>query len=95
MIGQLAVVHDLQQQVEDVGVSLLNLIEQQHRVGVLIDGIRHHAALIEPHVSGRRADQAGHGVPFHVLRHIEPDEFHTHKIGELARDLRLANARRA
>jgi len=38
VIRQCAVVHDLEQHVEDVGVRLLNFVEQQHGVGRLANG---------------------------------------------------------
>ena len=33
IVGQRAVVHHLQKQIEDVGVRLLDLVEQQHAMG--------------------------------------------------------------
>ena len=69
-----AVVHHLQQQVEQIRVRLLDLVEQQHRVRRLVDRVGQQAALIEADVAGRRADQARHRVPLHVLRHVEAQE---------------------
>ena len=85
-------IHDLQQQVEDLRVRLLDLVEQQHAVRVLADGFRQQTALIEPDVARRRADQARHGVPLHVLRHVEAHELDAHRQRELACDLGLADA---
>ena len=48
-----------------------------------------------PTYPGRRADQPRHRVPLHVLRHVEPDQLDAHAVGELARDLGLADAGRA
>ena len=39
VIGQLSVIHDLQQDVEEIRMRLLDLVEQQHTVGVLVDRI--------------------------------------------------------
>jgi hypothetical protein len=39
-------------------VGLLDLIEQQHRMGMLVDRVGQKAALIEAHIARRRADQA-------------------------------------
>ena len=52
VIGQLAVVHHLQQDVEQVGMRLLDFVEQKHRVRLLVDGVGQQAALIEPDVPG-------------------------------------------
>jgi hypothetical protein len=58
VVGQRAVVHHLQQDVEDVRVRLLDLVEQQHAVRLLGDGLGQQAALVEADVARRRADQA-------------------------------------
>jgi hypothetical protein len=71
VVGQLAVIHDLQQDVEQVRMRLLDLVEQQHAVRMLIDAIGQQAALIEPDIAGRRADQPRDRVPLHVFRHVE------------------------
>ena len=95
VVGERAVVHDLQQQVEHIRMRLLDLVEQQHAVRMLGDGFGEQAALVEADVSRRRADQARHRVPLHVFGHVEADEFDADRDGELARDFGLADARRA
>src|SRR5690606_17804950 len=62
---------------------------------LLVDGVRQQPALIEADVTGRCTDQATDRVPLHIFRHIEAHEVETHDGGELPRDLRLADARRA
>ena len=74
VVGERAVVHDLQQQVEHVRMRLLDLVEQQHAVRMLGDRLGEQAALVEADVARRRADQARHRVPLHVLGHVEADE---------------------
>ena len=39
VVGQLSVIHYLQQDVEEVGMRLLDLVEQQHAVRVLVDRV--------------------------------------------------------
>ena len=58
VVGQRAVVHDLQQDVEDVRMRLLDLVEQQHAVRLLGDLLGEQAALVETDVARGRADQA-------------------------------------
>ena len=94
VVGQRAVVHDLQQQVEHVRMRLLDLVEQQHAVRMLGDRLGEQAALIEADVARRRADQARDRVPLHVLGHVEAHELDAHGDRELARDLGLADAGR-
>ncbi len=92
VVGQLAVVHHLQQQVEDVRMGLLDLVHQHHRVRVLEHRIGEQAALVEADIARRRADQARHGVPLHVFRHVEADQLDAQLVGQLAGDLGLADA---
>src|SRR5882672_2011733 len=84
-------VHYLQQDVENVRVRLLDFVEEQYRVWMLGDCLGKQSALVETDVTGRRADQARHRMPFHVLGYVEADEFHTHRVSELARYFGLAH----
>ena len=74
VVGELAVVHDLQQDVEQVRMRLLDLVEQQHAVRMLVDAVGQQAALVEADIAGRRADQPRDGVALHVFRHVEADQ---------------------
>ena len=95
VVGQLAVVHHLQQDVEQVRVRLLDFVEQQHAVRMLVDAVGQQAALVEADIAGRRADQPRDGVALHVFRHVEAQQLDAEGIGELARHLGLADAGRA
>src|SRR5258708_7407767 len=64
-VGEPALIEDLEQHVEDVGVRLLDLVEQHDGVGTAPDGFGQLAALLEPDVARWRADHPGHGVPLH------------------------------
>ena len=96
-IRQPAVVEDLEQDVEDVGVRLLDLVEQDHRVRPPPNGFRELTALLESDVARRRADETRDGVLLHVLRHV--DAHHRvlvveQELGQRARGLRLSHAGR-
>ena len=67
-------IHHLQQEVEDLRVSLLDLIQQQHAMRLLGDGLGQQTALVESDISGRCTDQTRHRVPLHVLGHVEADQ---------------------
>ena len=56
-VGQPPVVEDLQQDVEDLGVRLLDLVEQDHGVRAPPHGFRQLAALLVADVAGRCADE--------------------------------------
>ena len=92
VVGERAVVHHLQQQVEDIRVRLLDLIEQQHAVRVLGDRLGEQPTLVEADVARRRADQARDRVPLHVLGHVEAQELDAHRDRQLPGDLGLADA---
>ena len=91
VVGQGGVVHDLEQDVVDVGVGLLDLVEQQDGVRGAADRVGQQAALVEADVARRRADQPGHGVLLHVLAHVEAGKGDAEHLGELAGELRLAD----
>eukprot|EP00982_Pelagococcus_subviridis_P012602 31181-Pelagococcus_subviridis.AAC.12 len=70
-VGQAPVLHHLQQNVEDVRVRLFNLVEEQDRERRPSHRLRERPALAEPDVPGRRAHELRHGVPLHVLGHVQ------------------------
>ena len=88
-------VHDLQEHVVDVDMCLLDLVEHHHTVGVLVDGVGQLTTLVEADIARRRANQARHAGLVHVLGHVESVEGHAKHLGELARELGLADAGRA
>ncbi len=73
-VGQASVVQHLQQDVEHVGVCLLHLVQQHHRVGTPPHGLGELAALLVPDVAGRGADQPRDGVLLAVLAHVDADD---------------------
>ena len=66
-IGQAAIIHDLQQDVIHVRMRFFDFVEQQHAVGVFVHGVGQQAALVEADIARRGANEAGHGMLFHVL----------------------------
>ena len=94
VVGERSVVHHLQEDVEDVGVRLLYLVEEQHAVGRLAHGSGEQSAVLVAHVSCGRTDEFSHGVLLGVLAHVEAHELHAHPLGEHARHLGLAHAGR-
>ena len=55
-------------------MRLLDLVEQEDRVGPAADRLGQLTAFLEPDVPGRSADEPCDGVLLHVLRHVEPHE---------------------
>ena len=94
-VGQVPVLEDLEEHVEDLGMGLLDLVEQHHRVALPAHGLGQLAALLEADVAGRRAHEAAHVVALHELAHVDLDErvlAAEHELGERLRELRLADA---
>ncbi len=58
VISQAAIIHHLQQQIEDIRVGFFNFIQQQNRMRRLINRISQQTALVEPDIARRRTDQA-------------------------------------
>src|ERR1700677_3525597 len=65
-VGQAALIENLQQYVEDIGMRFLDFIEQHHRVRTAAHLFGKLSTLFVAHVARRGADHAGHGVLFHV-----------------------------
>ena len=88
----------MQQDVPDILVGLLDLIEQHHGIGLAAHLFGELAALLVPHIAGRRAYQTGHGVLFHILGHVDADHVvlaAEHDLGQRLAQFRLAHARGA
>src|SRR3954465_15583422 len=67
------------------------LAEQEPQVRLAPPGLRERAALVVADVAGRRADEPGHGVLLHVLRHVDADHrvlVPEQELGERPRQLR-------
>ena len=73
-VGDMAVVQNLQENIEHVGVGLLDLVKEDHGVGFAADLLGELARLIIAHIARGRADDAGDGVLLHKLGHVQPDE---------------------
>ena len=92
VIGELPVVHHLQQDVEQVRVRLFDFVEQEHGMRMLVDRVGQKSALVVADIARRCANQPADGVALHIFGHVEPFERDAHDRGELARDLGLADA---
>ena len=96
-IGEAAVVEDLEEDVEDVGVRLLDLVEEEHGIRVPADLLGELASLLVAHVAGRRADEARDGVALLELAHVEAHHqglVAEERLREGTRELRLAHTGR-
>ena len=95
-VGEAAVLQDLQQRVEDVGVGLLDLVEEHDRERLAAHRLGELAALLVADVAGGRADEAADRVLLHVLAHVELDQgalVAEEELGERLGELGLPDAR--
>src|SRR5690625_110172 len=70
-IGQPAIIQHLQQDIEDIRMSLFHLVQQNHRIGLAAHGFREIAALLVADVTWWRPNQPSHRMLLHVFRHID------------------------
>ena len=92
-----ALVEDLEEQLQHVGMRLLHFVQQHHRVRPPPHGFRQHAAFAIADVSGRRALQRRDGMRFLELRHVDGDQVvlaAVEQVGQRERGFRLADAAR-
>ena len=82
IVRQRGIIHDLQQYVVYVGMRLFYFVKQQHRIRILADRFGKQAALLEADIARRSADEARHGVLFHVFAHVEAQEGHVEDRGQ-------------
>ena len=66
------VIQHLQKDIEDIRMRLLDLIEEDHGVGLSPDRLRELSSLLVADIAGGRADQAGDRILLHILRHVDP-----------------------
>ena len=71
-VRQPAVIEHLQQHVEHVGMRLLDLVKQHHRIGPAPHRLAQLAAFLVTDVTRRRADEPRDGVFLHVFAHVYP-----------------------
>ena len=95
VVSQSGVVHHLQEDVVDVAVRLLYLVEEEHAVRGLADGIGQETAVLIAHVSGRRTDELCHGMLLGVFAHVEANQLDAEFLGEHTSHLGLAHSRRS
>ena len=74
VVGQLALLQDLQQQIPNVRVRLFDFVEQHDGIRIAPDFLRKLAAFLVTDIAGRRTDEPRDVEFFHVFAHIEMNE---------------------
>ena len=94
-VGEAAVVHDLQENVEDVGMRFFDFVEQHDRIGTAANLLGELSAFFIADIARRRADQARDGMLLHVFRHVDAEHgvlVVEQKFGESAGQFGFADA---
>ena len=73
VVGEVALIQHLQQDVEHIRMRLLDFVEQHHAVGLAANRLGQRPRILVAHIARRRADQARHREFLHVLAHVDPD----------------------
>ncbi|MNO80057.1 hypothetical protein D3C76_712490 [compost metagenome] len=79
-------------------MRFLDLVEQNHTVGLAADTLCQLTAFVISHITGWRADQTSNRMPLHVLRHINTNDrllVTKHRFRQRFGKFSFANARRA
>ena len=63
-------------------MGFLYLVEQQHGVGRLADGICQQSTVLIAHIARWRTNQLGYGVLLRVFAHVETYQFDAHLLGQ-------------
>ena len=71
-VGYPAVVKDLEQDIQNVGMRLFYLVKQDDRIRLAADLLGELACLVVADIARRRTDNARYAEFFHKLGHIEP-----------------------
>ncbi len=90
-----AIVKDLQEDIEYIGVGLFNLVEENDGVRVLPHLLGELTALLVADIARRRADHLCHGLLLHVFGHVDPDHLvliAENRFGQGLGDLGLSDA---
>nr|ADI18604.1 hypothetical protein [uncultured Rhodospirillales bacterium HF4000_24M03] len=72
-IGQPPVIEYLEQDVENIGMGFFDLVEQDDLIGPAADCFGQRAAFVVSDIAGRRPDQPGDRMYFHIFRHVDAD----------------------
>src|SRR5579859_7443770 len=70
-IGEATIVEELQQDIEDLGSGLLDLIEQHNAIGMATHSFGQLSALFIANIAGRGANEARNRVLLHILGHVD------------------------
>ena len=67
------VIKNLQEDVEYVRMSLLDLVQEHDAIGLAAHPLAELSALLVTNVAGRRSDEAGDREFLHIFAHVDPD----------------------
>jgi hypothetical protein len=93
-VREITLFHDLQQHVKDLGMRLLDLVENDDGIGATTDSLGELARILVAHVARGRSDQPGRRVPLHKFGHVQLQQCvltAEHELGQRLGQFRLAH----
>ena len=72
-IGQPSIFEKLKQQVENIGMRLFDFVKEHDRIRPSADALGKLPSVVVADISGRRSNQFGNCLLFHIFGHIQPD----------------------
>ena len=76
-------------------MRFLYLVEEQHAVGCLPDGVGQQTSVLVAYISCGRTYKLSHSMLLRILTHVEADEANAELVGENPCHLRLTHTRRS
>ena len=73
-VGQSAVIENLQKDVHDIGMRLLDFVKEHDGIRLAADLLGQLSCIVIADIAGRRTDDAGNGVLFHIFGHVKADQ---------------------
>ena len=73
-VGEASFVHHLKQEIEDIGMSLLDFVEKHDGVGATSNLLGELTAFLVSDVSRRCSDETRHCEFFHIFAHVDADK---------------------
>ena len=94
MVGERAMIHNLQEKVVDVWMCFLNFVPVDYAVRLLRNSIREQAALIIPNVALEVPRSSARRYCAHILTHVKSRKVKTELVRQLTTEFSFADARR-
>src|SRR4030042_5963871 len=70
------IIHNLEQDIEDVDMGFFDLIQQENAIGMLANRISKQASLVKSDIPGGSTNEPGNRMFFHIFAHVKAQEIY-------------------